>query len=143
MFNLKKRKPKEAIPAPEPKVEEQPVEKYTEDGCKINKFGYRMLMAYPKDINYNNIPVSTKDFHSVYRKFFEKGMVSCWDNYTGDQISDYRFHILAIQNLMNYASSATVKLEYLKKQAVERGIAHYDSSGQFQLSGKNPVDIPK
>jgi hypothetical protein len=138
MFGFKKRKPKEATPVPEIKVEETPVKKYTEDGCQINQFGYRMLMAYPKDIDYNNIPVSIDAYYAVYKSLGEKNMFGCMTGTFDDiQCGDFRFHILAVQRLVNYAASATVKLNYLKKQCIERGIASYDSSGNFNL---NPVD---
>lgn len=136
-------KRKDEKPVDEPTPVEKPVE-YTPDGCTINKYGFRQLMITPKGINYNDINVSINAVTVLYNTFSQKGMVGCMvGGFSDEQTGNYKFDIVPVQNAINYAVAATIKLDYLKKECVERGIAHYNSSGEFTLNDKipeNPVD---
>jgi hypothetical protein len=88
-----------------------------------------------KDVeDYNEIKTTTDGLNKILDHIRADSWYSkCY----GHRDSCDYFRVEGVQELLDYAHTASMRIKLLKKLAVEGGLAEYDSEGNFKILGED------
>lgn len=91
-----------------------------------------------KDVeDYNLIKTTTDGLNRILDHMREDSWYSkCY----GKRDSCDYFRVEGVQELLDYAYTASMRIKLLKKLAVDGGLAEYDSEGNFKVIGESDED---